>query len=208
MCIAQHEVTNDCKSTVPFKFLQLKYILTPTWNQISVLVLTKTEIWFHVGVNSVHLFDNYASFTNEIFGQLLSNCSRYAINLNTTVSDWAWTSVIRTRMFLVRNERVAMRKLPLSKDKLCSLVNGHTAIYGLKSLPLETWQYPHSNAYVSHEKHTRSSHACPSSIRNRSMKAVSFFYSPCTMCIKKLNLLKFELLASSCITLTALNTWN
>ena len=56
----------------------------------------------------------------------------------------------------------------VSKGKLCSLVNGHTAIYVLKSLPLETWQFPHSNAYVSHEKHTRSNHACPSSIRNRS----------------------------------------
>ena len=30
----------------------------------------------------VHLFDNYASFTNAMFGQLLSNCSRYAANLN------------------------------------------------------------------------------------------------------------------------------
>ena len=30
----------------------------------------------------------------------------------TTVLDWAWTRVIRTRMFLVRNVRVAMRKLP------------------------------------------------------------------------------------------------
>ena len=39
----------------------------------------------------------------------------------------------------------------------------------LKSLPLETWQFPHSNAYVSSEKHTRSNHACPSSIRNRSI---------------------------------------
>ena len=29
----------------------------------------------------VHLFDNYTSFTNEIFGQLL-NYSRYATNLN------------------------------------------------------------------------------------------------------------------------------
>ena len=51
----------------------------------------------------------------------------------------------------------------VSMGKLCSLVNGHTAIYVLKSLPLETWQFPHSNAYVSHEKHTRSNHACPSS---------------------------------------------
>ena len=56
----------------------------------------------------------------------------------------------------------------VSKAKLCSLVNGHTAIYVLKSLPLETWQFPQSNAYVSHEKHTRSNHACPSSIRKRS----------------------------------------
>ena len=56
----------------------------------------------------------------------------------------------------------------VSKGKLFSLVNGHTAIYVLKSLPLGTWQFPHSNAYVSHEKHTRSSHGCPSSIRNRS----------------------------------------
>ena len=30
----------------------------------------------------------------------------------TTVSDCAWTRVIRTRMFLARNVRVAMRKLP------------------------------------------------------------------------------------------------
>ena len=29
------------------------------------------------------IFDNYASFANEIFGQLLSNYSRYAANLNT-----------------------------------------------------------------------------------------------------------------------------
>ena len=40
------------------------------------------------------------------------------------------------------------------------------------SLPLETWQFPHSNAYVSREKHTRSNHACPSSIRNRSKKGL------------------------------------
>ena len=33
---------------------------------------------------------------------------------------------------------------------------------------METWQFPHSNAYVLHEKHTRSNHTCPSSIRNRS----------------------------------------
>ena len=57
----------------------------------------------------------------------------------------------------------------VSKCKLFSLVSGHTAIYVLESLPLETWQFPHSNAYVLHEKHTRSNHACPSSIRNRSM---------------------------------------
>ena len=86
---------------------------------------------------------------------------------NTTVSDWAWTRVIRTRMFLVRNVRVTMRKLPRFQGQtLYTLVNGHTAIYVLKSLPLETWQFPHSNANVSHEKHTRSNHACPSSIRN------------------------------------------
>ena len=29
-----------------------------------------------------YLFDNYASFTNQIFGQLLSNYSRYADHLN------------------------------------------------------------------------------------------------------------------------------
>ena len=29
-----------------------------------------------------HLFHNYASFTNEVFGQLLSNYSRYGANLN------------------------------------------------------------------------------------------------------------------------------
>ena len=62
----------------------------------------------------------------------------------------------------------------VSKGKLFSLVNGHTAIYVLKSLPLETWQFPHSNAYVSHEKHTRSNHACPSSIRNRSTHLLTF----------------------------------
>ena len=76
--------------------------------------------------------------------------------------------MIRTHMFLVRNVRVAMRNCHVSKDKLYSLLNGHTAIYVLKSLPLETWQFPHSNAYVLHEKHTRSNHACLSSIRNRS----------------------------------------
>ena len=41
----------------------------------------------------------------------------------------------------------------VSKGKLFSLVNSHTAIYVLKRLPLGTWQFPHSNAYVSHEKH-------------------------------------------------------
>ena len=41
-----------------------------------------------------------------------------------------------------------------------------------KSLPLETWQFPHSDAYVSHEKDTRSNHACSSSIRNRSKSLV------------------------------------
>ena len=30
----------------------------------------------------VYLFDNYASFTNEILGQLLSSDSRYRANLN------------------------------------------------------------------------------------------------------------------------------
>ena len=30
----------------------------------------------------VHLFDNFILFTNEIFGQLVSNYSRYAANLN------------------------------------------------------------------------------------------------------------------------------
>ena len=30
----------------------------------------------------VHLFDDYASFTNEIIGQLVSDYSRYAVNLN------------------------------------------------------------------------------------------------------------------------------
>ena len=77
--------------------------------------------------------------------------------------------MIQARMFLVRNVRTAMRKLPRFQGqiKLFNLVNGHTAIYALKNLSLETWQFPHSNAYVSHEKHTRSNHACPSSIRNR-----------------------------------------
>ena len=28
---SKHEVVNDCNSTVLFKFLQLKCILTPTW---------------------------------------------------------------------------------------------------------------------------------------------------------------------------------
>ena len=47
----------------------------------------------------------------------------------------------------------------------------------LKSLPLETWQFSHSNAYVSCEKHTCSSHACPSSIRNRSMPLSLLVYN-------------------------------
>ena len=36
----------------------MQKILSPTWDQIYALT-------------NVHLFDNYASFTNEIFGQLL-----------------------------------------------------------------------------------------------------------------------------------------
>ena len=37
-----------------------------------------------------------------------------------------------------------------------------------------TWQFPHSNAYVSHEKHTRSNHACSSSIRKRSIMLLNW----------------------------------
>ena len=36
----------------------------------------------------------------------------FYIKENTTVSDWGGTRVIRTPMFLVRNVRVAIRKLP------------------------------------------------------------------------------------------------
>ena len=39
----------------------------------------------------VHLFDNYASFTNEIFVQLLSNYSRYAASLNMKLSVFVLT---------------------------------------------------------------------------------------------------------------------
>ena len=67
---SQHEVVYDCKSTVPFKFLQLKLIFNS-----------------HMGLDLCFEWINgsliwYASFTNEIFGQLLSNYSRYAANLN------------------------------------------------------------------------------------------------------------------------------
>ena len=42
----------------------------------------------------VHLFDNYASFTNEIFGQLLSNYSRYATNLNMETVSFFYSPCI------------------------------------------------------------------------------------------------------------------
>ena len=44
----------------------------------------------------VHLFDNYASFTNEIFGQLLSNYSRYAANLNMKAVSFFYSSCTTT----------------------------------------------------------------------------------------------------------------
>ena len=40
----------------------------------------------------VHLFDNYASFTSEIFGQLLSNYSLYATNLNIKAVSFFFNS--------------------------------------------------------------------------------------------------------------------
>ena len=42
---------------------------------------SQTELQICVSING-YLFDNYASFTNEISEQLLSNYSRYAANLN------------------------------------------------------------------------------------------------------------------------------
>ena len=43
---------------------------------------------------------------------IAARAERFAVKSYTTVSYWAWTRVIRTRMFLVRNGHVAMRKLP------------------------------------------------------------------------------------------------
>ena len=69
---SQHEVVNDCKSTVPFKFPQLKCLLTPNGSLI----------W-------------YASLTDEIFGQLLSNYSRYAANLNIKAVSFFYSHCIQ-----------------------------------------------------------------------------------------------------------------
>ena len=55
---SQHEVVNDCMQK--YSSIQIRFMF-----QLMV-----------------HLFDNYALFTNAMFGQLLSSCSRYAANLN------------------------------------------------------------------------------------------------------------------------------
>ena len=49
--------------------------------------------------NCFHLFDNYASFTDEIFGQLLSNYSRYAANLNMKAVSFFFTHPVYQRNF-------------------------------------------------------------------------------------------------------------
>ena len=56
--------------------------------------------------------------------------------VNTTVSDWAWTRVIRTRMFLVRNVRVAMQKLPRFQGQTFSNVNIRITIDQTKKFAL------------------------------------------------------------------------
>ena len=75
---SQHEVVNDCKSTVPFKFLQL--------------ILIRLDLCFEL-INGSLIW--YASFTNEIFGQLLSNCSRYAANLNMKAVSFFYSPCIK-----------------------------------------------------------------------------------------------------------------
>ena len=54
----------------------------------------------------VHLFDNYASFANEIFGQLLSNYSRYEANLNMKPVSF-FTHPVQTRRSNVTRMREA-----------------------------------------------------------------------------------------------------
>ena len=68
---SQHEVVNDCKSTVPFKFLQLMkmHFNSHMGLDLCFKLINGSPIW-------------YASFTNEIFGQLLCSYNRYAGNLN------------------------------------------------------------------------------------------------------------------------------
>ena len=41
-----------------------------------------------------HSFENYASFTDEIFGQLLSNYSRYAADFNMKAVSFFYPSCI------------------------------------------------------------------------------------------------------------------
>ena len=52
----------------------------------------------------VHLFDNYASFTSEIFGQLLSNYSLYAANLNMKAVSFFLTHPIQCVQLLQFND--------------------------------------------------------------------------------------------------------
>ena len=49
----------------------------------------------------VHLFNNYASFTNAMFGQLLSNCSRYAANLNMKAVSFFTHTVQSARCYTI-----------------------------------------------------------------------------------------------------------
>ena len=59
----------------------------------------------------VHLFDDYASFTNEIFGQLLSNYSRYAANLNMKAVSFFYSPCISTYHYTANSIKVVLPKV-------------------------------------------------------------------------------------------------
>ena len=112
-------------------------------------------IWYHILSNYHTKLDPMIGPPQIVAMYLQVLLRGFGLSLDTRDSNAYVSRAKRTRCYA---ETVT---LPRANFVVWSMVIGHTAIYILKSLPLETWQFPHSNAYVSREKHTRSNHACP-----------------------------------------------
>ena len=113
----------------------------------------------------MHAWFERVCFSLETYALLCGNCHVSKGKLFSLVIDSPGTRCLYFYSYGKRH--VVQRKQ--TRENVCDLcLNVNSRMTKLKSLPLETWQFSHSNAYVSSEKHTRSNHACPSSIRNRS----------------------------------------